>query len=58
MLLAFGDHGMTDNGGHGGESINELRTVLFAYTKKGFPLKSHENAEVRKLFNSLAPNFK
>lgn len=51
VLLVFGDHGMTDNGGHGGESIGELRTVLFAYTKKGFPMKSHKNAEVRGLFN-------
>lgn len=32
-LLVFGDHGMTDDGNHGGGSNNELRSVLFAYSK-------------------------
>lgn len=36
MLLVFGDHGMTDEGNHGGASLNELRSVLFSYTKQGF----------------------
>ncbi len=39
VLLVFGDHGMTDMGGHGGESLEELSTILFAYTKGGFPMK-------------------
>jgi phosphatidylinositol glycan class O len=39
-LLVFGDHGMTDDGNHGGTSQTELRSVLFAYSKQGFPLKA------------------
>lgn len=35
-LLVFGDHGMTSDGNHGGGSLEELRSVLFAYSKKGF----------------------
>jgi len=30
-LIVFGDHGMTEDGNHGGGSELELRTVLFAY---------------------------
>ena len=40
VLLVFGDHGMTDMGGHGGETEEELSTILFAYTKGGFPMKT------------------
>ena len=58
VLLAFGDHGMTDNGGHGGETENELRTVLFAYSKSGLPIKSHPNPEVRKTLNKLQRDVK
>ncbi|XP_027847981.2 GPI ethanolamine phosphate transferase 3 [Aphis gossypii] len=29
MLFVFGDHGMTSNGDHGGESENELTSALF-----------------------------
>jgi phosphatidylinositol glycan class O len=39
VLLVFGDHGMTDDGNHGGGTENELKSVLFAYRKKGFPMK-------------------
>ena len=30
-LVIFGDHGMTEDGSHGGSSEEEMRTVLFAY---------------------------
>lgn len=33
VLLLYGDHGMTNDGNHGGGTQNELKTVLFAYTK-------------------------
>ena len=33
-LIVYGDHGMTDDGNHGGGSQLELRTVFFAYQKK------------------------
>ncbi len=39
ILLLFGDHGMTEGGGHGGESKGELRTIFFAYSKAGLPIK-------------------
>eukprot|EP00347_Sterkiella_histriomuscorum_P024213 403331920 len=37
-LLVFGDHGMTDDGNHGGGSWNELKSILFTYSKKVFPM--------------------
>ena len=30
-LVIFGDHGMTEDGNHGGQSELEMRTVLFSY---------------------------
>jgi len=30
-LIVFGDHGMTQDGNHGGGSLLELSTVLFAF---------------------------
>ena len=39
VLIVCGDHGMTDDGNHGGASKNELRSVLFSYHKGGFPMK-------------------
>ena len=38
VLLVYGDHGMTNDGNHGGGSDNELKTVLFGYSKGGFPM--------------------
>ena len=43
-LLVFGDHGMTDDGNHGGASQNELRSVLFSYSKSGFPMLRDSDA--------------
>lgn len=37
ILIAFGDHGMTNDGTHGGDTENEIRTAIFAYHKSGFP---------------------
>jgi phosphatidylinositol glycan class O len=39
VLMVFGDHGMTDDGNHGGASQQELRSVLFSYSKSGFSMK-------------------
>jgi len=36
-LMVFGDHGMTEDGNHGGGSELELRTVFFAYQKQKLP---------------------
>lgn len=32
-LLIFGDHGMIDEGNHGGSSEQERSTLLFSYSK-------------------------
>lgn len=37
-LIIYGDHGMTQDGNHGGDSDKEVRTVLFSYSKGGFPM--------------------
>lgn len=37
-LVVFGDHGMTQEGSHGGSSDEEMRTVFFAYQKQPFPM--------------------
>jgi len=39
ILVVFGDHGMTEEGTHGGSSDREIRSALFSYSKKGFPMK-------------------
>ena len=36
-LIIFGDHGMTDEGDHGGDTPREISTVLFTYSKRGKP---------------------
>lgn len=36
LFVLIGDHGMTDEGNHGGATLQETQTVLFAYSKKGF----------------------
>jgi len=38
----MGDHGMSDEGDHGGETENELNAALFFYNKKGL---IHENTD-------------
>jgi len=38
VLLVYGDHGMTNDGNHGGGTSEELKTVLFGYHKGGFPM--------------------
>lgn len=44
-LLLYGDHGMTNDGNHGGGTQNEIKTVLFAYSKQGFPML--KDSEIR-----------
>jgi len=43
-LVVYGDHGMTEEGSHGGNSELEMRTAMFAYQNKPFPFakKYHE----------------
>jgi hypothetical protein len=58
IMIVFGDHGMTDSRGHGGETKRELRTIMFAYSKGGLPIKAHPNPQVRKTFSKLHRNVK
>lgn len=37
-LVVFGDHGMTEEGSHGGSSELEMRTTFFAYQKTPLPM--------------------
>ena len=37
-LIVFGDHGMTEEGNHGGSTQVELATVFFAYQKTPLPM--------------------
>ena len=38
VIVLFGDHGMTEDGNHGGGTPNEMKTVVFSYCKSGFPM--------------------
>ena len=51
-LVVFGDHGMTQEGSHGGSSEIEMRTVLFSYQKKPFPL-GHKYRQMHDKFTVL-----
>ena len=42
-LLVLGDHGMTPDGNHGGETLLETRSAFFAYQKTPFPMYSVYN---------------
>jgi len=39
LFLLFGDHGMTDDGNHGGASAEETDSGLFVYSRRPFPLE-------------------
>ncbi|CAF1317185.1 unnamed protein product [Adineta steineri] len=34
LLMIIGDHGMTQQGDHGGDELNEIETAMFLYTNK------------------------
>ena len=42
-LVVLGDHGMSIDGNHGGASLLETRSCLFAYRKTPFPMYSVYN---------------
>ncbi|KRY76462.1 GPI ethanolamine phosphate transferase 3, partial [Trichinella pseudospiralis] len=44
ILFVFGDHGMTQNGDHGGDSEEELSAALFAYSSQRLHLEK-ENVQ-------------
>jgi len=50
IFLLFGDHGMLDNGNHGGSDEDEVFTVLYAYTPGGFPSEKLKRSKEYEVF--------
>ena len=48
LLIVVGDHGMTSDGNHGGNSTDESNTVIWAYRKNGFNSKRSKIYELLK----------
>ncbi|TNV84606.1 hypothetical protein FGO68_gene1923 [Halteria grandinella] len=57
VIMVYGDHGMNNEGHHGGNSLQELRSAFFAYTKGGFPFKK-ATKEIQEHFNELQSDIK
>ena len=36
--MVIGDHGMNEQGNHGGGTEQETNTIIFGYSKKAFPI--------------------
>ncbi|ODV79788.1 uncharacterized protein CANTADRAFT_21076 [Suhomyces tanzawaensis NRRL Y-17324] len=50
LLIVMGDHGMDSTGNHGGDSLDELESTLFLYSKnKRFNKKSNDHYNVSEL---------
>ena len=49
VLFVMGDHGMTETGDHGGDSDNELNSVMFIYS----PKSKNEADKVHKKINQV-----
>ena len=50
VLILMGDHGMSEEGHHGGSTPEETTSVIFGYSKSAF--FKHE------LMNNFDPSFK
>lgn len=50
-LLIHGDHGMTVRGDHGGSSILEMSSILFAHQKTPFPMHQYHDDMVDAFVN-------
>jgi len=55
LLIVFGDHGMTEEGDHGGETENELNAGLFFYNKKGLINENSDKKFFENFINELKP---
>ena len=50
VLFVMGDHGMTDNGDHGGDSDAEVKAGLFVYSQKfNFTANSYQSDAVEQV---------
>ncbi|CAG8476866.1 834_t:CDS:10 [Ambispora leptoticha] len=56
LLLIMGDHGMDSKGDHGGDSNNEVESVLFMYSKRQL-LDPHMTKNLANVFKQLDNNF-
>jgi len=55
LLVIMGDHGMSEEGDHGGETENELNAGLFFYSKKGFNVNGSNKEYFQKFIKDLKP---
>ncbi|ORX44678.1 hypothetical protein BCR36DRAFT_124950 [Piromyces finnis] len=55
LLVIFGDHGMSTEGDHGGESLDELNAGLFLYNKKGFFDENYNKKYFEEFLKELKP---
>lgn len=46
LLMVIGDHGMTQQGDHGGDELNEIETAMFIYTNKENYFQLNKNHEI------------
>jgi predicted AlkP superfamily pyrophosphatase or phosphodiesterase len=51
LLMVIGDHGMTQQGDHGGDELNEIETAMFLYTNQAnyFSLAEDEEKTVSQI---------
>lgn len=58
MLFVIGDHGMTETGDHGGDSLNEVEAAMFVYSTtplmKGFAVNNDNSVNQIDLVPTLA----
>lgn len=47
ILLVLGDHGMTNTGDHGGDSVKETSTALFLYSPSSIKLNNNVSKKVK-----------
>ena len=55
VLIIMGDHGMSDEGDHGGETENELNASLFFYSKKELTIKNSDKSYLQNFIKGLKP---
>jgi len=54
VLFIMGDHGMTNEGDHGGSSHEETETGIAVYYKKGF--RKYQEPDVKEIMKSMTDN--
>ena len=57
LLIVIGDHGMTQQGDHGGDELNEIQTAMFLYTNQENYFHLPSNLELSYSQIDLVPTF-